>query len=345
MKKLYILPWVVCCVLFGSVSDTTFNILPSALQACDFCLMTRGFAPLEILPGPGFRVDARYTVLNSLYSGSNRLSNPSGEKETHFTTQLTLYYNVSGKFTVLGILPLPRRSVSLNDIEDHDGDHHHSDGEDPDHGGLIHSHSAEGSSFSVGDLNILARYTFLRWNTFKHSTTISIEGGVKIPTGQTRARDEHGEFLDAHIQPGTGSWNYLLGFSANHVNNYFGFSANILYSINTTGQAGDAAYRYGNWLNADVSFKRALFSSSMKTRNLCFVLGLNGEIRGKEELDGQVILNTGGEVFYLAPGLQFQLTPAITLEASLMYPFYHNLDGEEQLGEDVKSFFGLNYFL
>ncbi|MFQ5605136.1 MAG: transporter [bacterium] len=343
MKKLTSVVVFIGGVFLGSWQNSQFSIIPDSVSACDYCILTRGFTPPETLPGFGLRVDARYTLLNSVFSGTNQVINHSGEKETHFTTQITMFYNFSDKFSLVGILPVPRRSVSVNArAEHHDGETEieAAHGHDP-----VHRHTGSGTSFNLGDLNILGRYTFLRLNSFKQSTTLTLETGIKIPTGSTNSRDAEGNFLDAHIQPGTGSWNFLIGFSVNHANDYFGLSSNLLYSINTTGEAGDDNYRYGNWLNADLTAKYEMFASEMRNRNLFLTLGINGEFRGKEEIDGQGIKNTGGKVLYIVPGFQFMISPAITIEASFQYPFHHNLDGGEQLGESLKTFFGVNYLL
>ncbi|MFQ5650019.1 MAG: transporter [bacterium] len=341
MKKVITLIVLIGGILLGSWRNSDFSVVPDDAAACDYCLLTRGFAPPETPPGLGLRADARYTVLNSVFAGTNQVANHDGEKETHFTTQLTLRYGFSEKFTLVGILPIPRRSVSLRSHEAHANEE---PAEEADHGQL-HQHAASGSALNFGDLTILGRYTFLKLSTFKQATTLALEGGIKVPTGQTDARDAEGHSLDAHIQPGTGSWNYLVGLSVNHINNTFGLSSNLLYSFNTTGEAGEDDYRYGNWLNADLTAKVELLSSQRSGRSFFLTFGLNGEFRGKEKINGQEIENTGGEVLYLSPGVQIKISRSIKVEASFQYPFYHNLNGEQQLGEDFKTFFGFNYLL
>lgn len=341
MKKSVALVVLLGSVFLGSSQNNTFSLSPNTVLACDYCLLTQGLSPLETTRGFGFRLDGRYTVLNSMFSGTNKVENHDNEKETHFTTQMTAFYNVSERFTMIGIVPLSSRKISL-DVED---GHGHADEEElaGDHdGGLIHSHSAPGAVLSIGDLSIMGRYTFLQKHDFQQSTLLAFQAGFKIPTGATDELDDAGEFLDAHIQPGTGSWNFLVGLSFNYVKDRFGLSSNVLYSINSTGEAGEDDYRFGNWLNADITAKYPIISGK---RNLFLALGLNGEFRGKEEINGQTIANTGGEVLYLAPGLQLMLSRHFILETSLLYPVYHNLNGNEQLGEDLKTFFGVNYLL
>jgi len=218
----------------------------------------------------------------------------------------------------------------------------HEDSQSGHSGGPIHSHSVPGAAFGVGDLNVLGRYTFFSRHSFQQSTLLAVQVGIKIPTGSTEELDDSNQFLDAHLQPGTGSWNVLLGLSFSYVKNRFGMTSNVLYSINTTGETGSNDYRFGDWLNADIAGKYPLISGQ---RNLFVSLGLSGEFRGKEEIDGATIANTGGQVFYISPGLQLMLSRHLIVEASFLYPFYHNLSGDEQLGEDFKTFFGFNYLL
>src|SRR3990172_10480411 len=154
MKYTIVMVIVFGSLLSGSIQNSKFTFMPQSAAACDYCLLTQGLSPLETTHGFGFRLDGRYTVLNSKFSGSDKIENHEGEKETHFTTQITAFYNLTERFTLIGILPVPRRSVSLHaeDADDREEDMHGDD--------AIHSHNANGSSFNVGDLNIMGRYTF-----------------------------------------------------------------------------------------------------------------------------------------------------------------------------------------
>ncbi len=345
MKKLLIIVTFIAPLLLGSSQNSGFTLSPTIASACDYCLLTRGFEPLETLRGFEFGLDTRYTVLNSVFSGTRKVMNRNDEKETHFTTQFRLTYNLSSRVTISGILPVPRRSVSLLSTEAEHGHEAEEGGHEEHNTGAVHQHNVRGSALHFGDLTVLGKYTFLRLSTFNHATTVALEGGLKLPTGKTSAMDAQGDFLDAHIQPGTGSWNFLMGLSLNHGNNHFGLSGRLLYSINTTGEAGDSAYKYGNWLNADIRVKYGILTTKGKGRNLSIILGVNGEFRGREEAAGQVLGNTGGKVLYFSPGFQLQVSRGVMVEGVFQQPFFHNLNGEEQLGEALKASFGLNLIL
>lgn len=153
-----------------------------------------------------------------------------------------------------------------------------------------------------------------------------------------------GGLLDTHIQHGTGSWDFRVGGAFNHVKDRWGISSNVLYSINTTGETADDDDRYGNWLNSDITARYQILYSAMNQTDLFLALGVNGEFRGREKLNDREIENTGGEVLYFSPGLQLEIS-ALTIEASVQYPFYHCLNGEAQLDENLKSYLSINYGL
>ncbi|MCI0697187.1 hypothetical protein L0337_34930 [candidate division KSB1 bacterium] len=255
---------------------------------------------------------------------------------------MTAFYSLSESVALVGILPIVRRAISVKADEVHGHDEHGHNGGEADHQGSNHSHTTAGSVFSIGDISFLGRYTFLARYGYKQSLLLAMKLGIKIPTGITDAVDNAGNFLDAHIQPGTGSWNYLVGLSFNYVKNPFGLTSNFLYSLNTGGKAGADEYRFGNWLNADITAKYPIPFSS---RILVISLGMYGEFRGKEKINGQSIANSGGEVLYVFPGLELMLSRSFRLEASVLYPFRHNLNGADQLGENFKLVFGMKYLL
>ena len=73
-------------------------------------------------------------------------------------------------------------------------------------------------------------------------------------------------------------------------------------------------------------------------------LGVRGEWRGYELQDGRRIDNSGGDVTYLAPGMQVFFSPRVSFDATVWIPFIHALNGS-QLGETVKVLAGFQYGL
>ncbi len=72
----------------------------------------------------------------------------------------------------------------------------------------------------------------------------SILFGVKAPTGNTHEKDNDGIRFESEFQPGTGSWDYIIGTAISLTSGPVGYHANILYNKTTEGsqhtEIGDA---------------------------------------------------------------------------------------------------------
>src|SRR3990172_9068723 len=132
-------------------------------HACDYCLLTQGLSPLQTTTGLGIRIDERYTVLNSLYNGTDKVANPEGNKETHLTTQVTGFYAINPDLTALVVIPYVRKTMKEGD------------------GGVF----VEGKATGLGDLALMGRYTFYKRHDLASTTLLAGQAGVKLPTGAT----------------------------------------------------------------------------------------------------------------------------------------------------------------
>ena len=66
-----------------------------------------------------------------------------------------------------------------------------------------------GNSAGFGDVTLLGQYRF--HNNAQTGTSAAVLFGFKAPTGSTNQRDAAGELFEAEFQPGSGSWDGLLG--------------------------------------------------------------------------------------------------------------------------------------
>jgi hypothetical protein len=294
--------------------------------ACDFCLLSQGISPLDTMKGTGIKISERYTVLDQVYQGTSEKTNP-GAKEEHWTTELTGFYGITPELMVLAVVPYKHGKTS---------------GEN-DNGTL--DTSMAGDASGLGDVALMGRYTFYKNENPETTTVMAGVFGVKFATGKTNAKTSDGmSYLDSHLQPGTGSTDYLLGMSYSHSRQRFSLSANLLGTITTEGKFGDTKHQFGNALNYDVSGKyRVVPEAFAPTKPQLFVaLGINGEVREREKEDGVTVPDSGGNTVYLSPGLQLVLAPHWIVELSYQYAIYHNLYGT-QLGETYKAVGGVTY--
>jgi hypothetical protein len=304
-------------------------VVTTNAAACDYCLISQGISPLLTQNGAGLKVAQRYTRLDNVYSGTDKVDNP-GVEEEYWTTEVSGFYGFTDRFLVLVNLPLRKTR----------GDGELTEGP----GGEPEREDMTGGATGMGDVSVLGRYTVYTRHTLDATTLLAGVFGVKLPTGSTSQHSDQGEYLDSHLQLGTGSTDLLLGASANHVLGRYSVSANLLASITGEGETGDTRHRFGNSLNYDVTGKYRVSPAVIgKSSNELFLsLGVNGEYRQHEKLDGDTVPDSGGHTIYLTPGIQYVAGVHWVFETTWQYAVYHDLN-ETQLGENYKLFASATY--
>jgi hypothetical protein len=318
---------------FASVTLVVIGLLAcgdTAGFACDFCLLSQGISPLDTMKGAGIKISERYTALDQVYQGTSEKTNP-GAKETHWTTELTGFYGITPEFMVMGVVPYKKgRTTGEADMTANPP---------------VLDTSMAGDASGLGDVALLGRYTFLKSETADTTDILAAVFGIKFATGKTDAKTSDGmNFLDSHLQTGTGSTDYLLGLSYSHALQRFSLSANLLGTITTEGKFGTTKHQFGNALNYDVTGKYRIAPEAFTpTKPQWFVaLGINGEIREREKEDGVTVTDSGGNTAYLSPGVQLVVAPHWGVDFSYQHAVYHNLYGT-QLGETYKVITGVTY--
>jgi len=271
-------------------------------------------------------------LLDEVYRGTSKQTNP-GAKEEHWTTEVTGFYSMTPEFMVMAIVPYKYGKTSGELMLNPDGTV----------AGL--DTAGAGNASGIGDVAIMGRYTFLKQENPDSTNVMAGVFGIKFPTGKTDAKTADGlDFLDSHLQPGTGSTDYLLGLSFSHSLNRFSLSANLLGTITTEGKFGNTKHEFGNSLNYDVTGKYRVYPEAFSPRQaqIFLALGLNGEAREREKVAGTTDPNSGGNTVYLSPGVQLVLAPHWVIDISYQQAVYHNLYGT-QLGETYKAIGGVTY--
>lgn len=294
--------------------------------ACDFCILSQGISPLETLQGSGIRVNERYTLVNKAYEGTRSFTLDPEAKEEYWTTEFTGFYGITEDLTLLGIVPLRKTSL--------DGHLHvHADGEAEVHADMT------GGETGLGDIAVLGRYSFFKRHALESTTTTAALAGIKLATGKTDGKTDDGsEYLDAHLQLGTGSTDFLLGLSFSHALERLSLSANLLGTITTHGKAGRKDHRNGHALNYDLTAKYRAHPAGAGPvgPQLFLALGINGELRDREKERGVEAANSGGHTVYVSPAIQLAMASRWVFELSYQQAAYHNLNGK-QPGENYKA--------
>jgi hypothetical protein len=300
---------------------------PTIISACDFCMCSQGISPLE-MGGSAIRYDVRYTELSHEYVNGKRVPNVSQSSETYLTNQMSLTYGVAPGLWAALIVPYAHKTESV-----------------------VNPTSSLISNDGIGDVSLLARYNLIADHKFGDTRIVSVTGGIKFANGNTSLMDEGGSLASSTTQPadpdmqlGTGTTDFLAGLGYLIGFDDWSIGANVLAGIRGFG-SGANGHVYGNNLNYDVSARYRIFENIGESITAAIsptifgALGIRGEWRGHELQDGQRIGDSGGDVMYVAPGMQIFFTPSISLDATVWLPFIHALHGD-QLAETVKVLAG-----
>ena len=241
---------------------------------------------------------------------------------------LGLFYGVSDNFMVGMRIPYLHRSSIREPAHADQEDEGHTDEvhTDEEHGDEIRIENL-GDAEGIGDLTLFGQYRFYQHTDNLHAAFIF---GLKAPTGKTSVRTEHGR-LETGLQPGTGSWDGLLGASFTYLFAPFSLDASLLYSLTGSGSQNTDIGDILNY-NAAISYRLGggeapVFYATRKQSAWDVVLELNGEWRDKEETEGVTNPDTGGSVVYLSPGLRFSSASRWSLSVSFGIPVFSDNNG------------------
>lgn len=175
-------------------------------------------------------------------------------------------------------------------------------------------------SSGLGDITLLSNY--LIFNTgdslnrkFRH--TLSLGGGMKLPTGQFKLKREGAQIAPA-MQPGSGSFDFIFNSIYTIRIKRLGLNTEMNYKFNTSNSQG---MKFGNRLMASFSSFYLL-----QAGKFAFVpqLGLQYEIRSKDSINGELQSPGGGQILNNLLSLDV-FFKRISFQISSRIPIYQNL--------------------
>lgn len=203
---------------------------------------------------------------------------------------------------------------------------HHEPGGEPPH---VEDH---GDAKGFGDLTLFGQYRFLERPAAK--LHLALLFGVKTPTGRTDIRTPEGSRFEAEHQPGSGSWDPMLGLALTRHFNSLAFDASTLYLLATKGtqktDLGDLL-TYNAALSWRVPGLGHSHNSGGHHSHLSWdlILEANGEYRQKEEVAGDKNSESGGHILFLSPGTRLSAEDGMSAALSLGIPVWEDLNGKQ----------------
>jgi hypothetical protein len=230
----------------------------------------------------------------------------------------------------------------------------------PRHGGHAHGGGGGGGNAAagridetdfdgLGDALLYGQYRFLRDEAMARHAALLF--GLKTPTGRTDVKKADGSLIESDHQPGSGSWDPLLGFAFTQQAGRWSFDLNGLYSFVNDG-AG--ATNRGDIANYNLALSYRVFGANGE--DACehdhhdhargpkeiaaphshdhgggaswdLIFEVNGDWRDKVTVGGMREANTGGNVLFLSLGSRVTLPQGWTASASAGLPAAIDLNG------------------
>jgi len=224
----------------------------------------------------------------------------SSDKEVNVVTiPNVLVYGATPDLALFAIFPFIFRNVESND---------------PFSGKRINK-----KDNGIGDLTLIARYTVYKRDYPSGTARFAPLAGLKLPTG------------DDDLEPiTTDSIDFQFG-GVSTVTWDFGrheIDADLIYRIKT--EAED--FEQGNDLIYDLAYELRVYPWTLPDVGapnfLYLVAEANGIFSKKSKLNGKALDNSGGNILFFSPGIQFA-TKRYILETSIQLPVIQDLNGNQ----------------
>lgn len=174
---------------------------------------------------------------------------------------------------------------------------------------------------TLGDITITVK-NYMQKKDFLQNHMYGLLGGLKLPTAAEQD-DKNGIPLDFDVQAGQGATVANFGVWYANFSYPYLFYTSASYHIATDGyqefHAGDAL----------VYNATAQYSSKHK---LSYVLGLEGRSSQKDTFSNIDDEDSGGTIIFIAPGLIYNITTDLILNAAIKFAAIDQLNGDHSEG-------------
>ena len=211
------------------------------------------------------------------------------------------------------------------------------------HKRLAESDPAGGVPYSttgIGDLALSVKWAFFGRNRFAGTTRLAVIVSGSLPTGPTDSTLPGGEVAPRPLQLGKGSGSVGATLAATLVRDRWGFNADVGHLR----YGSDDGFRFGGVTryNVALGFRIPQHIETIRTRTVQLYLEWNGSYAERSRQGGTDLVDTGGHLAYLSPGVQWVVLPQLLFEGSLQMPVIHDPHGT-QIDPGVRPALGLRF--
>lgn len=181
----------------------------------------------------------------------------------------------------------------------------------------------------LSDIMLLGRYKFLSVPQRQAWNQAAVQLTLKLPTGPTN----RGVSLPLPpsvkraLQPGTGSTDFIFEFTGGRFTTRYNLLANIGYRLNT--EDDNIAFGDRFFVNTDVEYFLFPRFTRKHGQEVISLLEFSFVHAERDQLKNRGVPNSGGNSFFLAPGLQWIVSERFLVETSIQFPLAQDLTGKQ----------------
>ena len=289
-----------------------------------FCIVNTSWNVQGAWTEPGARFDLRFEYIDQDQprAGSDKVA--VGQVPQHHDEVRTINrnwlatfdYTFSGKWGVSATLPLIDRN------------HEH-----------IHSHMGqqllETWNFTEpGDMRIVGRR---QWQSesreAQHLDFFGVNFGLKLPTGDTKVRNDDGDLAERSLQPGTGTTDLILGaYYTRMLGSGSSWFADLLAQQPLNSHDN---FKPGLQVGFDVGYRYGI------SDRLTLMIQLNALYKERDKGSEAEPDDSGGKFVFVSPGLSYVIMKNVQVYSFLQLPIYQYVNGV-QLTADWAAVAGIS---
>jgi len=293
--------------------------VPGFIFACDSCMCTLARVNHEgKLSETAKPLFFDFTFEQQVWHKRDiHLARELGEEghDTHDKTTEEFYHfglgaNLGERVTLLAELPyVVRHDLNVEPLDENDPDAE-------DH--LGQSRASQG----FGDLNVTGIVKLLK----RDNDFIGPLAGIKFPTGVTSNKTPQGNKFEPEMQPGSGSFDPLMGGAFAYQKGSAVFHGNAVYTIRTKG-AQD--FQYGNLFSTYLYVDYLL---NPKSKYFQGRIGVDTSLQNEQKQKDRVgkVKDSGGTTWLLGPEFSVRGNSYISIFGNILFPILQDLGGVHQ---------------
>ena len=184
------------------------------------------------------------------------------------------------------------------------------------------------SANGLGDLAFAAKVNVFQRDRPDQTTRAALFGRLKLPTATDDELGPDGDPLPKPLQLGTGSVDYSAGISLTHSVGPLGLSGALTHDFNTASNE----FAFGDVLHYDVALGYRVMPRIYDTfpaKQINVYLEANGTVSGRSTQSASAVTDSGGNMLWLSPGVQFIPTGGFLVEATYQIPVRQDLNGSQ----------------